>query len=732
MRFGQVFLILFLIGFLVFFSMFSIIFWYAYHSGNLFWIQEFPASEKLVKIWPYSLWPIEFPEKTPPPPTRQEILEKEWQEEWERYPKVNSGTWPIDLRSRLLINEIHWKEMIWQQGNKVLKHEVHLLLTYQDGKIRLGIVEKPYSDSKYRLKQYLEDADQTRLLAGMPEISRHGLEKDPQLILIPQKNWFKKFLNFANIATYLFLLGMMVMVILLSIFVNWLMTRGRLRLPPPWKTDKTFADIGGMEKVRKIAEGIEEMAKFPQIFYQKGGGMPRGFLFSGAPGTGKTLAAAIIANEVNIPCYKFTCTEFIRETGGEVGAAASRLKDIFSQARKKGKPCILIFDEVDVLAEERGRSGATLREELSVALTQFLNELGGIEEYDRLAFEQGTLRHTIVVLALTNRPEIIDEALLRSGRIGEHILFPIPGIKARREILQIHAKDKDFPPTKKEKWLDWLAQETPGCTGADLEEILKRAANFAARREISKLKAQKIPLFTRLAMKFSPSLRERILPREKITLEDLKIAREEVLNEIWRKKEERKFRPVTREDKQILSYHQAGHQLLTRILRGAARVNSVSIIPGREGFQQTFWLEELLEKEPSLTNQDFLQIVSVYGGGQAAEDLHFRKISAWGTEDLKKATDLVIRMVSEMGMQKGFPYSVIDRSEEERRLSEQTLAEREKEVRKLMQKYWQEKPREILRKNWEAFQTLANEIFEKEDLTKNEINKILDKFELSS
>lgn len=372
--------------------------------------------------------------------------------------------------------------------------------------------------------------------------------------------------------------------------------KSRAKLATGNRPSITFADVAGTEEAKEEVQEIVEFLKAPDKFRSLGGRIPRGVLLVGPPGTGKTLLAKAIAGEAKVPFYSISGSEFVEMF---VGVGAARVRDLFEQA-KRNAPCIVFVDEIDAVGRQRGAGMGGGHDEREQTLNQILGEMDG--------FDTGT---NVIVIAATNRPDILDPALLRPGRFDRHITIELPDINERTSILQVHAKDK---PLAKEVALQTIAKQTVGFSGADLGNLVNEAALLGARRK-----------------------------RKKISLKDLEDAADRIIAG-----PEKKNRVISQKEKEIIAYHETGHALVARMLPNADPVHKVSIVGrGMVGG----WTRFLPTEDRHLwTKSQFGDRLAMSLGGRAAEQIQFGEVSTGAQNDLQEATKLARKMVCEYGM----------------------------------------------------------------------------------
>ena len=440
------------------------------------------------------------------------------------------------------------------------------------------------------------------------------------------------------------------------------------------KPKVTFKDVAGIDEVKEEVSEIVDFLKNPKKFQQLGGRIPKGVLLAGVPGTGKTLLAKAIAGEANVPFLSVSGSEFVEMF---VGVGASRVRDLFEQA-KRHAPCIVFIDEIDAVGRRRGAGITGGHDEREQTLNQLLVEMDGFESSEG-----------IIVIAATNRPDILDPALLRPGRFDRQIYVPLPDVRGRLEILKIHTKEK---PLAEDVDLEVIARSTPGFSGADLANIVNEAALIAARKN-----------------------------HGKITMEDFEEAKDKVTMGI-----ERKSMVLSEEEKVTTAYHEAGHTLVAKLLPNADKVHKVTIIPRGKALGITQQLPE--EDKYTYTKDYLIDRLCVLFGGRVAEELALGTISTGAGNDIERATEIARRMVAEWGMsdrigpiavklkeQFGEPVELI--SEEMKRLID-------KEVKRIVKETY-ERTKDLISQNMDKLENLAKALLERETLTGEEIDKAM-------
>lgn len=459
-------------------------------------------------------------------------------------------------------------------------------------------------------------------------------------------------------------------------------TRSNIRLfsPKDAKEKITFKDVANLKEAKEELQEVVEFLKNPKKFQDLGATIPRGVLLVGPPGSGKTLLARAVAGEANVPFFHISGSEFVEMF---VGVGAGRVRDAFSVA-KKAAPSILFIDEIDAIGRERGAGIGGGHDEREQTLNQILVEMDGFDRETRL-----------IVMAATNRPDVLDPALLRPGRFDRRIVLDLPDINGREEILKIHARNKKIDEKVN---LREIAERTPGFSGADLANLMNEAAILAARRNKNQITQQEL-----------------IDSIEKVMLGP-----------------ERKSRVLTKKEKEITAYHEAGHALVSALTsEGVIEIKKISIIP--RGIAGGYTMRMPKEERYLKTRKEFFNDLMTLLGGYVAEELKFKEISTGASNDLKEATEMARALVTKYGMSKIGPIT-FGRTEEliflgkeilaEREYSEETAAKIDKEVLTIIKESYK-KAKKILEENYEKLEKIAQKLIEKETLEKEEFEELI-------
>jgi cell division protease FtsH len=456
--------------------------------------------------------------------------------------------------------------------------------------------------------------------------------------------------------------------------------RSRAKMITEMDTKVTFDDVAGCEEAKEELREVVDFLKAPEKYQALGGKIPKGVLLLGPPGTGKTLLAKAVAGEARVPFFSMSGADFVEMF---VGVGASRVRDLFEQARANA-PCIVFIDEIDAVGRQRGAGLGGGHDEREQTLNQLLVEMDGFNTSDN-----------IILLAATNRPDVLDSALLRPGRFDRQVVVDKPDILGREKILKIHTRKI---PLAKDVDLKAIAKGTPGFAGADLANLCNEAALLAARAN-----------------------------RTEVTKADLEEARDKVLMG-----PERKSVLISDKDKEVTAYHESGHVLVAKFTKGSDPVHKVTIIPRGRALGLTSYLP--LEDKYTYTREYLIAMITYALGGRAAEDIIYHEISTGAGNDIERATELARKMVCEWGMsEKLGPLNYGSKHQEVflgrdfgrmRDYSEETAVAIDSEVRHIVMTCMQEAKR-ILTENIDILHRLAKTLVERETLDNMEIDKVI-------
>lgn len=463
--------------------------------------------------------------------------------------------------------------------------------------------------------------------------------------------------------------------------------RSRAKLQHDSKVKITFADVAGIDESKQELQEVVDFLKTSEKYLAIGARIPKGVLLVGAPGTGKTLLAKAVAGEAGVPFFSISGSDFVEMF---VGVGASRVRDLFDQA-KKNAPCIVFVDEIDAVGRQRGAGLGGGHDEREQTLNQLLVEMDG--------FESTT---GIIVLAATNRPDILDSALLRPGRFDRQIVIDRPDIAGREAILKVHAKGK---PLATDVDLKILARRTPGFTGADLSNMLNEAALLAARNN-----------------------------KREISMENMEQAIDKVLAG-----PERRSRIITPKDKEITAYHEVGHSIVAFYEKNSDPLHKVTIIPRGMALGITMTLPE--EDHLNLTKSQLLARVKVLLGGRVAEEIVFGDITTGAQNDLQKATELLRKMVTQFGMSTSLGPLTFGQSNEHiflgrdfghvRDYSEEVATQIDSEMKRIIKELYEDTKKLLMEKR-KHMDALTQVLLEKETLEKEEFDEIVKKVDNGS
>ena len=456
--------------------------------------------------------------------------------------------------------------------------------------------------------------------------------------------------------------------------------KSRARMLTEERKKVTFSDVAGIDEAKEEVLEIIEFLKDPRKFQKLGGRIPKGVLIVGPPGTGKTLLAKAIAGEAGVPFFSISGSDFVEMF---VGVGASRVRDLFEQG-KKHAPCIIFIDEIDAVGRLRGAGLGGGHDEREQTLNQLLVEMDGFDTTEG-----------VILIAATNRPDVLDPALLRPGRFDRQVVVNRPDLRGRSEILKVHTKKV---PVAVDVELEKIARGTPGFSGADLENLVNEAALWAARQN-----------------------------KKEVELVDFEMAKDKVLMGA-----ERKSMILSDEEKRITAYHEAGHALIAKLLPGTDPVHKVAIIPRGRALGVTMQLPT--DDRHNYSKEFLYNTLAILMGGRVAEELVLKHITTGAGNDLERATDLARKMVCEWGMSEKLGPLTFGRKEEEiflgreiatkRDFSEQVALEIDSEIRRLVSENY-ERAKRLLTEHMRSLKALAEALLEKEVLDAPEIDQIL-------
>jgi cell division protease FtsH len=579
-----------------------------------------------------------------------------------------------------------------------------LLITWLQGYMAEPQREKiPYSE----FKQWVKDGKVENLVLQQDRIRGESKDdkgqvqhfvairvEDPELVqLLDQKG--VKYTGYAENKWVGLLLSWLLPLAFFIFFWSFLMKRmgggpqgvlsvgkARVKIYAEKEVGITFDDVAGIDEAKTELQEIVQFLKYPEKFQKLGGRIPKGVLLLGAPGTGKTLLAKAVAGEAGVPFFSISGSEFVEMF---VGVGAARVRDLFGQAKEQA-PCIIFIDELDALGKARGLNPMGGHDEREQTLNQLLVEMDGFDP-----------RSGVIIMAATNRPEILDPALLRPGRFDRHVAIDKPDIRGREAILKIHAKEVKLDP---EVDLKKIASLTPGFVGADLANLVNEAALIAARRD-----------------------------GETVTMADFQEAADRIIGGL-----EKKNRAMNPKEKEIVAYHESGHALIAMMLPHADPVNKISIIP--RGIAALGYTQQLpTEDRYLMTRDELLDRLKVLLGGRVSEEIVFGDISTGAMNDLQRATDIARSMVTEYGMSDRLgpltytreprsPYLDLGTGSRTREYSEQTAEGIDEEITRIIEEAYRD-TRSILKDQRENLERLAGILLEKESIEGDELKDFI-------
>jgi len=456
--------------------------------------------------------------------------------------------------------------------------------------------------------------------------------------------------------------------------------KSRARLVTDKSKKVTFADVAGIDEAKAELEEVIDFLKDPKKFTRLGGRIPKGLLLVGHPGTGKTLLARAIAGEADVPFLSISGSDFVEMF---VGVGASRVRDLFDQG-KKNAPCIIFIDEIDAVGRHRGAGLGGGHDEREQTLNQLLVEMDGFESNEG-----------VILVSATNRPDVLDPALLRPGRFDRQVVVPLPDIKGREKIFQVHAKKTPLEPD-----VDFavVARGTPGFSGADIENLVNEATLYAAR-----------------------------LNKDKVSMADFEYAKDKVMMGA-----ERKSMVISDDEKRITAYHESGHALVAKLLPGTDPIHKVTIIPRGRALGLTQQLP--IDEKHTYPREYLLNSIAILLGGRAAEEIILKDFTTGAGNDIERATNLARKMVCEWGMSDNMGPLSYGKKEEQiflgrefathKDYSEETAQRIDKEVNRIVLESY-DKARKLLSDHMDHLNKMASELLEKEVLNSTEIDAIL-------
>jgi cell division protease FtsH len=456
--------------------------------------------------------------------------------------------------------------------------------------------------------------------------------------------------------------------------------KSRARLMSDSQEKVTFEDVAGIEEAKEELEEIVEFLRDPKKFTRLGGRIPKGVLLVGSPGTGKTLLARAIAGEAGVPFFSISGSDFVEMF---VGVGASRVRDLFVQG-KKNAPCIIFIDEIDAVGRHRGAGLGGGHDEREQTLNQLLVEMDGFESNEG-----------VILISATNRPDVLDPALLRPGRFDRQVVVPVPDLKGREGILKVHLRKKVVADDLN---VSVLARGTPGFTGADIENMVNEAALMAARRG-----------------------------KDKVDMADFEDAKDKVLMGT-----ERKSMIISDEEKKITAYHESGHTLVAKLLPNTDPIHKVTIIPRGRALGLTQQLP--MDEKHTYPKEYLLNNIAILMGGRAAEEIVLKSQTTGAGNDIERATELARKMVCDYGMSEDLGPLAFGKSEEQiflgreiaqhRDYSELTAQRIDEEVKNIVTGAY-EKTSQFIHDNLETLHKMANALLEKETLSAKDIDEIM-------
>src|SRR5512139_3232768 len=570
------------------------------------------------------------------------------------------------------------------------KNEKEIIFSDFMAKLQAGEIDEVTIKSNNITGRFKDGVRFRTYSADFPDLVKQLSEKNVKITAKPpdQNPWYVNFF---------FSWGPIIFLVLVWIFFmrqmqmggNKAMSFGRskAKLVSDKSVKITFADVAGIEEAKEEVGEIIEFLKDPQKFSKLGGKIPKGALLVGPPGTGKTLLAKAIAGEAGVPFFSISGSDFVEMF---VGVGASRVRDLFEQA-KKSAPCIVFIDEIDAVGRHRGAGLGGGHDEREQTLNQLLVEMDGFEGNEG-----------VIILAATNRPDVLDPALLRPGRFDRQIVVSTPDVKGRLEILKVHTKNI---PTDTDVNLEKVARGTPGFSGADLANLVNEAALIAARKS-----------------------------KEKVDNLDFEFAKDKVLMGV-----ERRSMVLSETEKRNTAYHEAGHTLVAKLTPGTDPIHKVSIIPRGRALGVT---QQLPIDDRYTYSRDYLEkALNVLLGGRAAEEIALHHLTTGAGNDIERATELARKMVTVWGMSEKLGPLSYGKKEEQiflgreiaqhKDYSEKIAVDIDEEVKKIVVEAY-ENAKNLLKDKFALLDAFAKKLLEKETMDGPEIDQMIKEFEAQS
>ena len=562
--------------------------------------------------------------------------------------------------------------------------------TTLESMIKNGKVESVYIEGGYKVNIQLTGSNSYEYYAYIP--SRADLAEDLEQWQEGKESTIKVVYNdpssTANLSSFIVPILMIVCLGGLFLFImrksaganNKALEFGKTNAQKVKDSKVRFVDVAGAEEEKQELQEIVEFLKNPKKFMDIGARVPKGVLLVGPPGTGKTLFAKAVAGEANVPFFSISGSDFVEMF---VGVGASRVRDLFEQA-KKSMPCIVFIDEIDAVGRQRGAGLGGGNDEREQTLNQLLVQMDGFESND-----------SIIIMAATNRADILDPALMRPGRFDRQIYVNVPDVKGREEIMKVHARNK---PIGGDINFKSVARLTAGFTGADIENMLNEAAILAARDD-----------------------------RKIITMHDIS----EAINKVIAGPA-KKSRVITETDKRITAYHESGHAIVAKMVKNCDNVHEVSIIPRGQAAGYTITLPS--NDDNHMTKQKLLDEIAMLLAGRAAEEIVIKDISTGASNDIQRASKIARKMVTEWGMSDDIGTMYLGASEEvflgrdyqtQLNYSDEVAAKIDEEVKRILDEQYQI-ALQILKDNRRVMDDMVKLLYEKETIFEDEIDKLFD------